>query len=157
MTRPSTDIATEYLMTLHVPLQAPQAVAADFEIYAARPGGWATGPAIRGEVVAPTGDWLRAMPNGTRRLDVRLSIKADDGSIIFVSYVGRIVTPEAVAARYLAGETIGPDQHYFVIAPTFETASKTHGWLNDIVAIGKMVSSKEGEDGHVRYDIFAVK
>ena len=157
MKGPSTQITTEYLMTLHSPLAAPQTVSSDLQIFTAPPGGWIKGPAIKGEIIPPTGDWLRAMPNGTQKLDVRLSIQADDGSSIFMTYSGRIVMPEKVATKYAAGDVLGPDDCYFTITPTFETASKTYGWLNDIVAIGKMVSCKGGEDSHVRYEIFAVR
>ena len=48
-----------------------------------------------------------------------------------------------------AGEEIGPIDAYFVISPTFETTSKKYGWLDDIVAVGKMVSAKGGDGGHV--------
>lgn len=157
MAQASTRISTEYIMTLHAPLKAAQIVDDDFQIYTVLPGGWVKGPSIRGELIQPAADWIRAMPNGTQKIDVRESIKADDGSIIFVSITGRIVMPDKLAEKYKAGEILGPDELYFVIAPTFETSSKTYGWLNDIVAIGKMVSSKEGENGHVTYDIFAVK
>ena len=126
-------------------------------VYTALPGGWVKGPAIQGEIIAPTGDWLRVMPNGTEKLDVRMSIRADDGAIIFVTYTGRIVTHEHTNKRLAAGEEIGPIDAYFVISPTFETTSKKYGWLNDIVAVGKMVSAKGGDGGHVTYDIFVVK
>jgi hypothetical protein len=79
----STRIKTEYLMTLHAPLEAPQTVGRDLLIYNVPPGGWVRGPRIRGELVAPTADWLRLMPDGTAKLDVRASIRADDGAIIY--------------------------------------------------------------------------
>lgn len=157
MKHPVASVATEYLMTIHVPLEPGQAAAPDLRIYSLRPGGWVKGPAIQGELIAPAADWLRVMPNGTCKLDVRMSIKADDGSIIFVSYTGRIVTPDRAAERALAGEVLGPDDLYFVTTPTFETASARYGWLNDIVAIGKVAATKEGEGGFVTYDVFAVK
>lgn len=157
MQHPTLSVATEYLMTIHAPLDPPQAVAPDLVIYNVRPGGWVKGPAIQGELIAPGADWLRVMPNGTRKLDVRMSIEADDGSIIFVSYAGRIVTLEHAKAREAAGEVLGPGDLYFVTTPVFETASARYGWLNDIVAIGKIAATKEGEDGFVTYDVFAVK
>lgn len=160
MDRPATAIRTEYLMTLHAPLDAPQSANRDLHIYNVLPGGWVRGPKIKGELVAPSADWLRVMPDGSHRLDVRVSIRADDGSIIYVTYVGRIVTPEAAKNRLDAGETLGPDDMYFITSPTFETTSEKYGWLNRIVAIGKMVSvseSRNGSGGHVRYDIFAVE
>ena len=157
MKHPSSRVVTEYIMTIHAPLDAPQAVSGEFLIYNTLPGGWVSGPAIQGEWIAPAADWLRIMPNGTRKLDVRASIKADDGSIIFVTYSGRIVVSKEAAARLAAGETLGPDDLYFVTSPTFETASEKYGWLNNILAIGKIVSCKTGEGEHVTYDIFAVK
>jgi hypothetical protein len=157
MQRPSTQISTEYIMTLHAPLGAPQNVSSDLQIYTSPGGGWVMGPAIQGELVPPGGDWVRVMPNGTLKLDSRVSIRADDGSIIFMTYPGRIVVPEGAAAQFAAGDALGPDDLYFMIAPLFETTSKTYGWLNDLVTVGKMVSNKEGENGHVTYDIFAVR
>ena len=97
------------------------------------------------------------MPNGTHKLDVRVSIKADDGSFIFMTYAGRIVIPPEAARRLDAGEAVGPDSVYFITSPTFETVSQKYGWLNDIVAVGKIVSCTGGEDSHVRYDIFALR
>src|SRR5262245_65326916 len=99
MGHPLTQITTEYIMTLHSPLDPPQNANSDLQIYNVRAGGWVRGPAIRGEVIAPSGDWLRTMPNGARKLDVRLSIKADDGSIIFMSYTGRATSPAAAVRR----------------------------------------------------------
>jgi hypothetical protein len=157
MEHPLTQITTEYIMTLHAPLDPPQGANSDLQIYNVRPGGWVRGPSIRGAVIRPSGDWLRTMPNGARKLDVRLSIKADDGSIIFMSYTGRANSPADAVRRLQAGETLGPDQLYFVISPTFETSSPTYGWLNDILAVGKIVSLNRSDNRHVTYDIFAVR
>ncbi len=157
MPHPSTGIVTEYLMTLHAPLAPPQLAGEDLRIFGALPGGWVEGPRIKGEIVPPTGDWLRNLPNGSSKLDVRLSIRADDGSFIYVTYTGRIVMSDVASEAYRNGRTIGPDDVYFITAPTFETASKSYAWLNDVVAIGKIISAKRGEGAHVTYDVFAVK
>lgn len=157
MDHPLTQIATEYVMTLHSPLEPPQQAGGDLQIYNVRPGGWIRGPAIRGEVIPPSGDWLRTMPGGVRKLDVRLSIRADDGSFIFISYAGRTVGSADAAKRLDAGETLGPDQLHFMIAPTFETTSEKYAWLNGLVTVGKLVSLNRSHDRHVTYDIFAVR
>ena len=99
MEGPTTKISTEYIMTLHAPLEASQNVSSDLQIYNALPGGWVRGPGIRGQIVSPSGDWLRVMPNGTRKLDVRVSILADDGSVILMAYTGRIATAKNSADR----------------------------------------------------------
>ncbi|HVM86069.1 MAG TPA: DUF3237 domain-containing protein [Candidatus Binatia bacterium] len=158
MSHPSTQVTTEYVMTLHAPLDPPQGANADFQIFNVRSGGWVRGPSIRGVIIPPSGDWLRIMPGGARRLDVRLSIRTDDGAIVFVSYAGRAAAaPADAAARLAAGETLGPDQVHFVIAPTFETAAPSYAWLNDIVAVGKVISLNRADDRHVTYDIFTVR
>ena len=94
MEKPTTQISTEYIMTLHAPLEAAQNVSSDLQIYNALPGGWVKRPAIRGQIISPSGDWLRIIPNGTRKLDDRVSILADEGSVIFMTYTGRIASPQ---------------------------------------------------------------
>ena len=157
MDQPRTRIATDYVMTLHSPLEPPQQAGGDLQIYNVRPGGWLRGPAIRGEVIPPSGDWLRTMPDGVRKLDVRLSIRTDDGALVFMSFVGRTVSNADALRRLDAGETLGPDQLHFMIAPTFETASDKYAWLNGLVTVGKLVSLNRSHDRHVAYDIFAVR
>jgi hypothetical protein len=63
MNAPSTVISTEFLMTLHSPLAAPQTGNKDLEIYTALPSGWVRGLLIPGEIIAPTADSLRIAPN----------------------------------------------------------------------------------------------
>src|SRR5262249_27930893 len=138
--------------------EPPQAANSDLQIFNVRPGGgWARGPAIRGEVIPPSGDWLRVMPGGTRKLDVRISIRADDGAIIFMTYVGRSRATADVVQRLEPGETLGPAQLNFLIPPPFKTAAPAYAWLNDVVAIGKIVSLNRSANRHVTYDIFAAR
>lgn len=152
MTYPAVSITTSYLLTVHVPLEMPKTVSSELVIYNCVPGGWVKGPGISGTVVPPTADWLRTMPNGVKRLDVRLTILADDGEYIFMNYHGRIASAEQRATRPRLGAP-SPDDRYFITSPVFETDSKKYGWLNDIVAIGKIVPSPRSE---VTYDVFVV-
>ena len=126
-------IDVDYLMTLYVPLEAPQRVNDKLSIYSCKPGGWVEGPDIRGEVVPPTADWLRTGPDGVHMLDVRLSILADDGSYIFMQYYGRIAAAERLQLwpRPIAAP------NYFFINPVFETSSAKYGWLNDMCALAR--------------------
>ena len=156
MSGPSTSISTEFLMTLHAPLDPPQVVNSELEIYNVAPGGWVKGPKIRGKIIAPAGDWFRTMPDGSFKLDVRMSIRADDESIIFVTYGGRMALSEDAARRAASGEALGSADAHCMISLTFETASKKYSWLNEVVAVGKMASTKSGEGSYITYDIFAV-
>jgi Protein of unknown function (DUF3237) len=154
---PETSMQTEYLMTLHAPLDAPQAIDQSLLIYNVQSGGWVDGPRIKGKFVGPGADWLRVMPSGVFRLDVRATIQTDDGELVYVSYGGAIQCSKEQADRINAGEQLKADDCYFITTPTFQTRSDKYAWLNAIQAVGKMVSFKAGEGSHVRYNIFALK
>jgi hypothetical protein len=154
---PETSIQTEYLMTLQAPLDAPQAIDQGLLIYNVQPGGWVEGPRIKGKLVSPGADWLRAMPSGVLRLDVRATIQTDDGELIYVNYGGAIQCSKEQGDRLNAGQQLKTDDCYFITAPTFQTKSEKYSWLNAVQAVGKMVSVKMGEGSFVRYNIFAVK
>ncbi len=154
----TTQIQTEYLMTLLAPLDAPIVVDGSLQIFNVPSGGWAKGPKINGTLLAPGGDWLRMMPSGVFRLDVRATVRTDDGADIYVSYNGIIQHSAESAARLMKGEVLtDKDIPYFVTAPTFQTSSENYAWLNGVQAIGKMVEVKAGDGGYIKYDVFSVR
>jgi len=154
----TTRIETEYLMTYVAPLDAPIAVDGALQIFNVPSGGWANGPKIKGTMVSPGGDWLRPMPSGVFRLDVRATIRTDDGADIYVSYNGIIQHSAESAERLMKGEVLtDKDVPYFVTAPTFQTSSEKYAWLNGVQAVGKMVEVKVGAGGYVKYDVFIVR
>jgi len=153
---PSTSVQTAYLMTLHVPLAPPLAVDQSLLVIgASAPGGWVDGPRIKGKLVGPAGDWLRVMPSGALRQDVRGTIQTDTNDLIFMSYNSAIQCSKEQMDRLNAGEELKTGDCYFITAPTFETKSEKYGWINAVQAVGKMTSLKFGD--HLDYDIFAVK
>ena len=104
-------------------------------------GGTFVGPkinAVSREGVA-AGDWLTIMPDGTFSLDVRVSLKTEDGADIYVTYTGYGKPNEDGTASIRT-------------APRFETGDERYAWLNGLfcVAIGGTT-----EDG-VAYDIYSV-
>jgi hypothetical protein len=153
-TKPTVEVRTEYLMTLEAPIDAAQPVGHRVVINVPA-GGSVRGPKIKGELIAPAGDWLYVMPDGSLRLDVRGTIKTDDNALIFVEYGGVIAWPKEVTERYGKGEVVTAADGYFVTAPRFTTASPNYAWLNHVQAIGKMVSIQRGK--RVVYDIFVVR
>ncbi len=100
-------------------------------------GGRFEGPQLRGTVEpAPGGDWLLTRADGVTELDVRVTLRTDDGAAIYMTYRGvRDAAPE-IAARLAAGEVVDPSSYYFRTAAVFETASEKYAWLNRILAIG---------------------
>lgn len=148
----SVALQTDYLMTLEAPIEAPQAVGQRL-IVNVPTGGTVHGPRINGSIIPPAGDWLIPMPDGSLRLDVRGTIKTDDGELILVEYNGIIAMSKESGDRFGKGEALSSQDAYFITAPRFTTASKKYAWLNQIQAVGKMVSVQVGKT--VKYDVFA--
>src|SRR5215469_17298039 len=152
---PTVSVETEYLATVEAPLE-PAQPAGSRVIVNVPTGGTVRGPKINGTIVAPYGDWLIVMPDGSLRLDVRATIKTDDGEIILVTYSGAIASGKEVNERLNNGEVLTTkDYEYFITAPQFTTGSKKYDWLNRIQAVGKMVSLQRGVK--IKYDWFIVR
>jgi hypothetical protein len=152
---PTTSLQTEYIMKMYVPLEAH--VLGDGLRIVNHPGGWFEGPRIKGKIVPPSGDWLRTTANGVNRLDVRLTLETDDGTIIYMSYNGIFQCEKDVFERYVKGQMLRASDCYFITAPLFETKSERYGWLNGVQAVGKMIEITRGDDAHLIYDIFLIK
>jgi hypothetical protein len=116
-------------------------------------GGTFAGERLRGEVLPHAGaDWLLQRGNGSFQQDVRLTLQADDGTLILMSYRGvRQASPE-VSAKLVRGERVDSSEYYLRIAPFFETSGARIAWLNDIVAVGLGERLPDG----VVYDVFEV-
>jgi len=150
---PTVAIQTEYLMTLEAPIEPPEAVGQRL-IVNIPSGGTVHGPKINGAPIPPSGDWQIPMPDGTLRVDVRATIKTDDGEFIFVEYSGVVALTRENGDRFIKGGPLSSQDVYFIMAPRFTTASKKYEWINQIQAVGKMVAIQGGKT--VKYDIFAV-
>ena len=123
-------------------------------------GGTVEGKRLRGEVMAGGGDWseLGQGPDGAALtlVDVRSLWKTHDGAMIYVTYAGRLVIPQAVLGDFrdpAKVEALSEDDYYFRIQPTFETADERYGWLNALVAVGYGKRTAKG----VRYRIFGLE
>ena len=131
-------LATELLFEMSMVLEPIQAVGAtpngDRRIRYVK-GGSFSGPELRGEVLPGGGDWLLLRPDGARTLDVRLTLRTDDGHLIYIVSRGILhVSPETFQ-RLAAGEEVDPAEYYFRTTPLFETAAEKLDWLNRIVAV----------------------
>ena len=97
------------------------------------------GPRVKASVQTPSGDWITNRPDGSYKLDVRLTLKTDDGALILVTYNGIGQTTEAGASLRAA--------------PLFETGDSRYAWLTRLqaVAVGERVGTR------LTYDIYALK
>jgi predicted SnoaL-like aldol condensation-catalyzing enzyme len=99
-------------------------------------GGDFQGSRLSGEVLDGGNDWQSVRSDGSTMLDVRLTLKTDDGEIICMTYKGLRHGPGNVIQRLEQGEPVEPESYYFRISPMFETASAKYGWLNGTIAVG---------------------
>lgn len=153
----TTEIRPEYVGTMYAPLDTPQVIDNTLFIYNVQEGGWFKGPGMNASIVAPAGDWLRLMPGGAARLDVRLTLKTDDGALIYVSYNGVISHTKESWDRLMKGETLTSKDHYFTTAPTMQTSAEKYAWVNHVQFAGRIVEVKVGAGSYVKYDIFALR
>ena len=102
-------------------------------------GGRFEGPRLKASVQTPAGDWITNRADGSYRLDVRLTLKTDDGALILVTYNGiALATPAGASLRS---------------APLFETGDSRYTWLTRLQAVG--VGERVGTA--IKYDIYALK
>ena len=102
-------------------------------------GGRFEGPRVKASVQVPAGDWITNRADGSYRLDVRLTLKTDDGAVILVTYNG-------IGHATATGASLRT-------APLFETGDSRYVWLTQLQAVG--VGERAGTT--VKYDIYALK
>ncbi len=138
---PETSLPVEYLFTMTANLAraslidgGPQGARIIFPVLS----GTFEGPRLKGTIEAPGGDWLTRRADGSGRLDVRVTLKTEDGALILMTYNGISTTSE--------GRTS------IRTAPLFETGDERYAWLNRVQAVG--IGS--GAAGAVTYDVYAL-
>jgi len=102
-------------------------------------GGRFDGPRLKASVQVPAGDWITNRADGSYKLDVRLTLKTDDGALILVTYNG-------IGQTTAAGASLRA-------APLFETGDARYAWLTKLQAIA--VGERVGTD--VKYNVYALK
>ncbi len=116
-------------------------------------GGSFAGPKLQGEVLPGGGDWLLVRPDGAFELDVRATLRTDDGHLIYTYYRGILHAPPEIMQRMRQGERdIDPSEYYFRTTPVFETGSEQYDWLNRIVSVGIGRRTATG----VAYTVYAI-
>lgn len=136
--RPPVDgLAARFLCDYDVAIAGPDTVPGPYGtrlIYRAR-GGRAEGPALSGEILPGGGDWMLVPRDGAARLDVRITIRTDDGALVFCHYPGIADLSAEAYARLQSGHDVGPDEIYLRTTPWFETGDERYAWLNKVVCV----------------------
>jgi len=104
-------------------------------------GGSFVGPKINASLAedVAAGDWLTVLADGTFSLDVRLSLRTDDGADIYVTYVGYGTRTDDGTAKIRT-------------APRFETGDERYSWLNGLFCVALGTTTPDG----VEYEVYAI-
>jgi Protein of unknown function (DUF3237) len=149
-----TALPVEHLFDMHVDLQPAQAIptAVGARMIFITTGGVIEGPKLRGEILPGGGDWLLVGSDGVGRVDVRATIRSDDGALIHYETRGIIKIPADGLERLADGEVLPFAETYVRTTPKFETSDKRYAWLSEVVAVGYNILSPN----HIDYRIYRV-
>jgi hypothetical protein len=150
------DLKSEFLCELKAELEAPQLIgttpAGGRRVVYVKSGTFA-GPRLKGQVLPGGGDWTLERSDGIVQLDVRITLRTEDGALIYATYRGVLDAKPEVLQRLRRGEVVDPAEYYFRTTPVFETSAEQYQWLNRIVAVGVGRRTPSG----VEYSIYAIK
>jgi len=139
---------TRLLMTLRVIVAAPQNIGAvPYGVRRTAPlsGGDFEGPRLRGTVLpAGSADWRLVRSDGVLEMDLRATLRTDDGALISMRSFGLRHGPPELIAAIARGETVDPTTYYFRTTPRFETAHPAYAFLNRLVAVASGDRRPEG-------------
>jgi len=101
------------------------------------------GPRLKASLLGTAAaDWVTVGSDGKfGALDVRATLRADDGAIIFTEYRGRVEFGSDGLNRVFT-------------SPRYETGDPRYAWLNGLQCVGKGVSN--ARERWLRYGLYAV-
>lgn len=139
---------TRPLMVLRVNVAPPQTIGTvphGTRRTAPLSGGDFEGPRLKG-IVLPEGsaDWLLLRSDGVLELDLRATLKTDDGALISMRSFGLRHGPPDVMAAMARGERVDPSHYYFRTTPRFETSHPKYQFLNGMIAVATGDRRAEG-------------
>lgn len=122
-------------------------------------GGGFDGPRLRGDILPGGGNWPRggrlSTDSAVGTFDARALWRTHDDALIYVTYTGRSVVPDAVTAAFRdpkRADDVALADYKLRIALVFETAAPAYAWLNGVLAVGCGRRIATG----VRHSIFAI-
>ncbi len=139
---------TRLLMTMHVKVGALLNIGAvPYGTRRTAPlgGGTFEGPRLRGTILpGGSADWQLLRSDGVLEMDLRFTLRTDDGALISMRSFGLRHGPPEVIAAIGRGETVDPSTYYFRTMPRFETAHPAYVFLNRMIAVASGDRRPEG-------------
>ncbi|KAA0120621.1 DUF3237 domain-containing protein [Mycolicibacterium sp. P9-22] len=136
------NLPAEYVMSLRFKTAATGSLEGDggTRVAVGVTGGDFDGPRLRGDIVSGS-DWAFRRTSGVLEVDVRAQLRADDGVVLLLSYLGLGWAKEPSGTRVLANVRFE--------APR----TSAYAWLNDEVC----VAAGWATPGAVTYDVYALR
>jgi hypothetical protein len=108
-------------------------------------GGHFEGPRLRGALLpGGSADWLLLRADRVLEMDLRATLRAEDGALISMRSFGLRHGPPDVIAALGRGEPVDPASYYFRATPRFATAHPAYAFLNRLVAVASGDRRAEG-------------
>src|SRR5437899_8201666 len=130
---------TRLLMTLRVTVATPQSIGAvphGTRRTVPITGGEFEGPRLRGSVLpGGSADWLLLRGDGVLELDLRATLRTDDGGLISMRSFGLRHGPPDVIEALARGEAVDPGAYFFRKTPTLETAHPACAFLHILLTV----------------------
>lgn len=114
-------------------------------------GGRFEGARLHGAVIGGA-DWVVNRPDAVMAIDVRLTLKTEDGAAIYLAYSGRFLAAPEVMARFGRGAHLDPSEYSLAVTARLECGDERYRWLNDVIATGVGRQTPTG----VAYELFSI-
>lgn len=99
-------------------------------------GGEVKGDGWTAKVLQGGADFQLLVTDTLAELDARYTLETDAGDLVYVQNRAIRSGPPELMAKIARGEPVDPAQIYFRCSPTFETASRALGWINERMFVG---------------------
>lgn len=116
------------------------------------PGGRFTGPRLSGSVLPGGADWVINRADGVMLIDVRLTLKTDDGALLYLAYQGRFLAAPEAMARFGKGALLDRQEYSLAVSARLECGDARYTWVNDLIIVGTGEQTRSGPI----YDLFAI-
>jgi len=113
-------------------------------------GGTFAGERLSGTLLGGGADCQLVRADGVAELDVRVTLRCDDGAIILMKGLGMRHGPPEVMARLARGEAVARDEYFFRTLVRFTTGAPQWAHLNKVMAI----ACGQREASWVRLDLY---
>lgn len=130
-------LPVEHLCDMAIELEPPQMISTprgNRVTYVIRDGR-ADGPRLSGDLLPGGGDWIVFGSDGVGRLDVRATLRTDDGALIHLSTRGIVHMSPEVLEVWGGGEAVGWEHMYTRSTLLFDTADERYLWLDRTIAV----------------------